>query len=229
MFKQNPTSIFKDSYDFWIFDLDNTLYDITLGVFKKISKRMTKFIINEFELDEDKAKTLQKEMFLKYGLTLRGLIVEKKINPDRFLNYVHDVDHPELERDNELISLLKNLNGKKYIYTNAPYSHAKKILNVLGAFDLFDDILDIKKTDYIPKPDLTSFEIMQRKFGISFKNVKKSIFIEDTVKNLKPAKQIGMSTVWIENKLNCEEFKKDFSFVDYSFKNVKSFLKFVKY
>ena len=229
MFKQNPTSIFKDSYDFWIFDLDNTLYDITLGVFKKISKRMTKFIINELELDEDKAKTLQKEMFLKYGLTLRGLIVEKKINPDRFLNYVHDVDHPELERDNELISLLKNLNGKKYIYTNAPYSHAKKILNVLGAFDLFDDILDIKKTDYIPKPDLTSFEIMQRKFGISFKNVKKSIFIEDTVKNLKPAKQIGMSTVWIENKLNCEEFKKDFSFVDYSFKNVKSFLKFVKY
>ena len=229
MFKQNPASIFKDSYDFWIFDLDNTLYDINLGVFKKISKRMTKFIINELELDEDKAKTLQKEMFLKYGLTLRGLIVEKKINPDRFLNYVHDVDHPELERDNELISLLKNLNGKKYIYTNAPYSHAKKILNVLGAFDLFDDILDIKKTDYIPKPDLTSFEIMQRKFGISFKNVKKSIFIEDTVKNLKPAKQIGMSTVWIENKLNCEEFKKDFSFVDYSFKNVKSFLKFVKY
>ena len=229
MFKQNPASIFKDSYDFWIFDLDNTLYDINLGVFKKISKRMTKFIINELELDEDKAKTLQKEMFLKYGLTLRGLIVEKKINPDRFLNYVHDVDHPELERDNELISLLKNLNGKKYIYTNAPYNHAKKILNVLGAFDLFDDILDIKKTDYIPKPDLTSFEIMQRKFGISFKNVKKSIFIEDTVKNLKPAKQIGMSTVWIENKLNCQEFKKDFSFVDYSFKNVKSFLKFVKY
>ena len=229
MFKQNPASIFKDSYDFWIFDLDNTLYDINLGVFKKISKRMTKFIINELELDEDKAKTLQKEMFLKYGLTLRGLILEKKINPDRFLNYVHDVDHPELERDNELISLLKNLNGKKYIYTNAPYNHAKKILNVLGAFDLFDDILDIKKTDYIPKPDLTSFEIMQRKFGISFKNVKKSIFIEDTVKNLKPAKQIGMSTVWIENKLNCEEFKKDFSFVDYSFKNVKSFLKFVKY
>ena len=229
MFKQNHTSIFKDSYDFWIFDLDNTLYDINLGVFKKISKRMTKFIINELELDEDKAKTLQKEMFLKYGLTLRGLIVEKKINPDRFLNYVHDVDHPELTRDNELISLLRNLSGKKYIYTNAPYNHAKKILTVLGAFHLFDDILDIKKTDYIPKPDLTSFEIMQRKFGISFKNVKKSIFIEDTVKNLKPAKQIGMSTVWIENKLNCEEFKKDFSFVDYSFKNIKSFLKFVKY
>ena len=38
-----------------------------------------------------------------------------------------------------------------------------------------------------------------------------------------------MSTVWMENKLNLEEFKKDFSFVDYSFKNIKSFLKFVKY
>ncbi len=229
MFKQNSVSIYKDSYDFWIFDLDNTLYDIKLGVFKKISKRITKFIIDELQLNEDKAKILQREMYLKYGLTLRGLIIEKKINPDKFLDFVHDVDHPELKTDNELISLLKNLNGKKCIYTNAPYSHAKKILTLLGIFDIFDDILDIKNTDYIPKPDIASFEIMKRKLGISFEFGKKSIFVEDTLKNLKPAKQIGMSTVWMENKLNLEEFKKDFSFVDYSFKNIKSFLKFVKY
>ena len=229
MFKQNSVSIYKDSYDFWIFDLDNTLYDINLGVFKKISKRITKFIVDEFQLNEDKAKVLQREMYLKYGLTLRGLIIEKKINPDKFLDFVHDVDHPELKTDNELISLLKNLNGKKCIYTNAPYSHAKKILTLLGIFDIFDDILDIKNTDYIPKPDIASFEIMKRKLGISFEFGKKSIFVEDTLKNLKPAKQIGMSTVWMENKLNLEEFKKDFSFVDYSFKNIKSFLKFVKY
>ena len=229
MFKQNSVSIYKDSYDFWIFDLDNTLYDINLGVFKKISKRITKFIVDEFQLNEDKAKVLQREMYLKYGLTLRGLIIEKKINPDKFLDFVHDVDHPELKTDNELISLLKNLSGKKCIYTNATYSHAKKILTLLGIFDIFDDILDIKNTDYIPKPDIASFEIMKRKLGISFEFGKKSIFVEDTLKNLKPAKQIGMSTVWMENKLNLEEFKKDFSFVDYSFKNIKSFLKFVKY
>ena len=229
MFKQNSVSIYKDSCDFWIFDLDNTLYDINLGVFKKISKRITKFIIDEFQLNEDKAKILQREMYLKYGLTLRGLIIEKKINPDKFLDFVHDVDHPELKTDNELISLLKNLSGKKCIYTNAPYNHAKKILTLLGIFDIFDDILDIKNTDYIPKPDIASFEIMKRKLGISFEFGKKSIFVEDTLKNLKPAKQIGMSTVWMENKLNLEEFKKDFSFVDYSFKNIKSFLKFVKY
>ena len=229
MFKQNSVSIYKDSYDFWIFDLDNTLYDINLGVFKKISKRITKFIIDEFQLNDNKAKILQREMYLKYGLTLRGLIIEKKINPDKFLDFVHDVDHPELKTDNELISLLKNLSGKKCIYTNAPYSHAKKILTLLGIFDIFDDILDIKNTDYIPKPDIASFEIMKRKLGISFEFGKKSIFVEDTLKNLKPAKQIGMSTVWMENKLNLEEFKKDFSFVDYSFKNIKSFLKFVKY
>ena len=69
MFKQNSVSIYKDSYDFWIFDLDNTLYDINLGVFKKISKRITKFIVDEFQLNEDKAKVLQREMYLKYGLT----------------------------------------------------------------------------------------------------------------------------------------------------------------
>ena len=65
MFKQYSVSIYKDSYDFWIFDLDNTLYDINLGVFKKISKRITKFIVDEFQLNEDKAKVLQREMYLK--------------------------------------------------------------------------------------------------------------------------------------------------------------------
>ena len=41
-----------------------------------------------------------------------------------------------------------------------------------------------------------------------------------------PAKKIGMTTVWIENKLNDVNLKKLTS-VDYSFTNIKSFLKFI--
>ena len=56
----------------------------------------------------------------------------------------------------------------------------------------------------------------------------KAIFIEDTARNLVPAKNLGMSTVWMENSFNANDFKKNFTYIDYSFKNVKSFLKFIK-
>ena len=228
MISKKTSKIIKDSFDYWIFDLDNTLYDINLGLFKKISKRITKFIVNHFNLSELEAKTLQREMYLKYGLTLRGLIIEKNIDPDPFLKYVHDVSHPELKKDDELKGLLKDLNGNKYLYTNASHKHAKNILLNLGIYDLFKGILDIKNTNYIPKPDPRSYEIMKKKFDLNELNIKRSILIEDTISNLIPAKKLGMTTVWIENKLNYPNFKKNFEIVDYSFKNVKSFLRFIK-
>ena len=72
---------FVSKYDYWIFDLDNTLYDINLGLFRRISKRMTEYIKEFFDLEHDKALSLQKNMYKKYGLTLRGLMIEKNIDP----------------------------------------------------------------------------------------------------------------------------------------------------
>ncbi len=228
MITKSSNKIIKDNFDHWVFDLDNTLYDIKLGLFKKISERITTYIVNYLKLPELEAKILQREMYLKYGLTLRGLIVEKNIDPDSFLNYVHDVSHPELKKDNELKGLLKNLPGNKYVYTNASYKHAENILLNLGIYDLFKKIIDIKDTNYIPKPDSRSYEIMKKKFDLNELNINRSILIEDTISNLIPAKNLGMTTVWIENKLNYPNFKKNIKIVDYSFKNVKSFLRFIK-
>ena len=74
---------------------------------------------------------LQKDMYRKYGLTLRGLIVEKKLEPEEFLDFVHDVEHPELEKNDQLISKIRMLEGKKIIFTNATSKHARKILKIL--------------------------------------------------------------------------------------------------
>ena len=98
--------IYQNSFQNWIFDLDNTIYDINLGLFKKISYRITDFIMSKYSLDIDQAKKIQKEYYLKYGLTLRGLIVEKKLEPEEFLDYVHDVEHPELKKNDQLISYM---------------------------------------------------------------------------------------------------------------------------
>ena len=220
--------IYQNSFQNWIFDLDNTMYDINLGLFKKISNRITDFIMSKYSLDIDQAKKIQKEYYLKYGLTLRGLIVEKKLEPEEFLDYVHDVEHPELKKNDQLISKIRLLEGKKIIFTNATSNHAKKILKILELEHDFDQIIDIKDLEYIPKPDKRSYKKLLECLNLNKENLDKTIFFEDTVKNLIPAKELGITTVWMKNSINEKDFKKNFSFIDYSFNNLNEFLDTIK-
>ena len=220
--------IYQNSFQNWIFDLDNTMYDINLGLFKKISNRITDFIMSKYSLDIDQAKKIQKEYYLKYGLTLRGLIVEKKLEPEEFLDYVHDVEHPELEKNDQLISKIRILEGKKIIFTNATSKHAKKILNILELEDDFDQIIDIKDLEYIPKPDKRSYKKLLECLNLNKENLDKTIFFEDTVKNLIPAKELGITTVWMKNSINEKDFMKNCNFIDYSFNNLNEFLDTIK-
>ena len=220
--------IFQNSFQNWIFDLDNTMYDIRLGLFKKISNRITDFIMSKYSLDIDQAKKIQKEYYLKYGLTLRGLIVEKKLEPEEFLDYVHDVEHPELEKNDQLISKIRILEGKKIIFTNATSKHAKKILKILELEHDFDQIIDIKDLEYIPKPDKRSYKKLLECLNLNKENLDKTIFFEDTVKNLIPAKELGITTVWMKNSINEKDFMKNCNFIDYSFNNLNEFLDTIK-
>ena len=220
--------IYQNSFQNWIFDLDNTMYDINLGLFKKISNRITDFIMSKYSLDIDQAKKIQKEYYLKYGLTLRGLIVEKKLEPDEFLDYVHDVEHPELKKNDQLISKIRILEGKKIIFTNATSKHAKKILKILELEDDFDQIIDIKDLEYIPKPDKRSYKKLLECLNLNKENLDKTIFFEDTVKNLIPAKELGITTVWMKNSINEKDFIKNCNFIDYSFNNLNEFLDTIK-
>ena len=220
--------IYQNSFQNWIFDLDNTMYDINLGLFKKISNRITDFIMSKYSLDIDQAKKIQKEYYLKYGLTLRGLIVEKKLEPDEFLDYVHDVEHPELKKNDQLISKIRILEGKKIIFTNATSKHAKKILNILELEHDFDQIIDIKDLEYIPKPDKRSYKKLLECLNLNKENLDKTIFFEDTVKNLIPAKELGITTVWMKNSMNEKDFMKNCNFIDYSFNNLNEFLDTIK-
>ena len=220
--------IYQNSFENWIFDLDNTLYDINLGLFKKISKRITNFIMLKYSLDIEQAKKIQKEYYLKYGLTLRGLIVEKKLEPEEFLDYVHDVQHPELKKNDKLISKMRILEGKKIIFTNATSKHAEKILKILGLEDDFDQIVDIKDLEYIPKPDKRSYKKLLECLNLNKENLNKTIFFEDTIKNLIPAKELGITTVWMKNSMNEKDFIKNFSLIDYSFNNLNEFFDTIK-
>ena len=221
--------IFNNSIENWIFDLDNTIYDINAGVFEKISSRITEYIISVLSVTREEASLVRSNMYKKYGLTLTGLMREYEIAPDEYLDYIHDVTHPELKYDEQLKLNLTNLTGRKFIYTNASQNHSKNILSVMGIEAEFEKILDIKATQYLPKPDPKSYNIMLKAFGISTDQIGNSIFIEDTAKNLRPAKLLGLKTVWIENDFNLKDYREHSEFIDYKYSDLKSFLNDIDY
>ena len=221
--------IFNDSFKNWIFDLDNTIYDIKDGLFAKISRRITDYIMASLSLTRDEANAVRTSMYKKYGLTLAGLMREYEIDPDDYLHYIHDVTHPELKYDKKLKLNIRNLSGRKFIYTNASQDHAKNILSGMGIEAEFEKILDIKATLYLPKPDPKSYDIMLKSFGIGTNQREESIFIEDTAKNLRPAKLLGLKTVWLENGFNLKDYKKNSQYVDYKYSDLKSFLSDITY
>ena len=221
--------IFNNSIENWIFDLDNTIYDINAGVFEKISSRITEYIITALSVTREEANLVRSNMYKKYGLTLTGLMREYEIAPDEYLDYIHDVTHPELKYDEQLKLNLNNLTGRKFIYTNASQNHSKNILSVMGIEAEFEKILDIKATQYLPKPDPKSYNIMLKAFGISTDQIGNSIFIEDTAKNLRPAKLLGLKTVWIENDFNLKDYREHSEFIDYKYSDLKSFLNDIDY
>ena len=208
--------------DNWIFDLDNTLYPASSNLFARVSKRMTCFIQKEFQLAEEPARDLQRRMFRKYGTTMRGLMTEHNMDPDEFLHFVHDIDVSDMSKDIELAKLLSKLPGRRLIYTNGSVAHAKRITGQLGIEHLFDDVFDIVASKYIPKPAPEPYDEMIKTFNI---DPKRSLMVEDMAKNLRPAANLGMITVWLRHNKDWSSEDSDGEHIHHEIDDLKLWLK----
>jgi len=181
--------------NYWIFDLDNTLYSARDGVFNQISERMGLFVAQHLELHIDDARKVQKRLFHQYGTTLCGMMREHDVDPVTFMQFVHDVDLSAMPQNPVLQNALTMLDGQKIIYTNASRFHAARILNHLGLADHFEQVFDIMSADYRPKPDPEPYQRLVTELGI---DPTRAIMVEDMVENLRPAKMMGMRTIWVD-------------------------------
>jgi putative hydrolase of the HAD superfamily len=178
----------------WIFDLDNTLYPADSGIFQQVHVLMGKFISKHLNIDIKKAKEIQRKYYKQHGTTLRGLMDNHEVDPDTFLKEVHELDYSIVHLNYELKKSLKNLNGKKFVFTNANKKHANIILGKLQIADLFEGVFDIKMANYIPKPEIEPYKKLIETYNI---NPQKSVMFDDIAKNLVPASKVGFTTVWI--------------------------------
>src|SRR6202046_3865077 len=82
--------------DTWVFDLDNTLYPHHLNLWQQVDVRIRDYIVGFLKITHDEAFRLQKDYYKRYGTTMRGLMAEHGMEPDEFLEMVHQIDHSPL-------------------------------------------------------------------------------------------------------------------------------------
>ncbi len=203
--------------DTWVFDLDQTLYPAEAEVMALIEGKMTAFVAREVGLPYDDAYRLQKSYLSEHGTTLAGLMAHYGVEPHRFLDEVHDVSIDGLHPDAELNALIAALPGRKLVFTNGDNRHAVRILAKLEMTDLFDGVFHLEHANWVPKPNMVTFEKMMAAHQVIPTT---AAFFEDSPKNLKPAHQLGMKTVLVGPKA---EGNSD-DFIDFRAPTVKAFL-----
>jgi putative hydrolase of the HAD superfamily len=180
----------------WIFDLDNCLYPAGSKLFDLIDERMTAYIQRLLDVDPVEARRVQKMHFHGSGTTLAGLMKHHDVDPHHFMGDVHDIPLDRLVRDDRLVASLAKLPGRKFIHTNGNADYAWKVLDRLGIAATVDHMHDIFAADLTPKPELHGYRKLLDQFEIE---PTRAVMVEDMVRNLAPAKSLGMATVWVDN------------------------------
>lgn len=190
----------------WVFDLDNTLYPPSSDLFSQIDARISGYIARHLGMPPEEARLKQKAFYRDYGTTLRGLMVEHGIEPDAFLEYVHDIDYSPVMPNPRLGQAIARLPGKKYIFTNGDRPHAERTAARLGISEQFDDIFDIVAAGLLPKPNLETYNRFLEKTGVS--PVRAAMF-EDLSRNLQVPHKLGMRSVLLVPEGTRAVFRED--------------------
>ncbi|WP_072779359.1 pyrimidine 5'-nucleotidase [Marivita hallyeonensis] len=181
----------------WVFDLDNTLYPPAIRLFDQIEVRMTKFVMDALNVTRAEADHLRVKYWKQYGTTLSGLMQEHDVDPGPYLYEVHDIDFSVLPEDPYLADLIKQLPGRKIVYTNGSAPYAERVLAARGLNGIFDAIYGVEHADFKPKPERAAFE---RVFGRDGVDTTTAAMFEDEPRNLAAPHDMGMQTVHVADE-----------------------------
>ena len=185
----------------WIFDMDDTLYCASAGMFDAIHAQMRRFIAKRLELAEKEAIHLQEKYWSQYGATFLGLLKHHDIRPEEFLHATHcfEVESLAISRAGKmsLRGLLLRLPGRKVVLTNGPREYAHRVLRALHCDDVFSGVMTSEDMHVLGrwrcKPDTALLYAAARLGGV---HVRDCALVEDSLRNLRVARKLGMQTVW---------------------------------
>ena len=176
------------------FDLDDTLYPASSGLWTQIKDRIGLFMSERLSIPETDVPLLRKKLFDEYGTTLRGLQANYSFEMDDFLAYVHNIPLADfIQPDPSLHEVLKDLPARKFIFTNADANHARRVLRVLQIDEFFQGIIDINLIEPWCKPMPQSFKIALEQAGET--DPQKCAMIDDLPRTTRAARAQGLFAI----------------------------------
>ncbi|MDQ8023485.1 MAG: pyrimidine 5'-nucleotidase [Moraxellaceae bacterium] len=184
----------------WLFDLDNTLHDASAHIFPHINRSMTEYLACHLDLSEAEANALRMQYWLRYGATLRGLMRHHRhCDPRHFLRDTHTFeDLPGmLVAERRMRAWLRRLPGRKVVFSNSPRKYANEVVRLLGIAPFIERVIGVEDLAFQPKPQRLAYQRVLRAVKVP---AARCVMVEDTLDNLRVARQLGMRTVWISRR-----------------------------
>lgn len=185
-------------YTTLFFDLDDTIYSGSTGLWDAIRSRMSQYMVEKIGLPEVDVPALRRSYYEIYGTTLRGLQTHHQVDAEDYLAYVHNLPLEDyLQPSQKLRSMLLSLPQSCWIFTNADDEHANRVLDYLYLSDCFDGIIDVKAIDFACKPELVAY---QRALTLSGNpDPQGCVLLDDAALNLITAREMGFTTVLVNS------------------------------
>jgi len=192
-----------------LFDLDNTLHNASHAIFPAINANMNRYMArvlaeNGHPADEASVNFLRRHYWKLYGATLLGMVRHHGVRIADFLHEAHRFDDlPGMIRAERGIGRwLQQLPGRKILLTNAPRQYSRQLVRHLRLHRHFSRHISVESMhvhrQLRPKPS----RLMLRKLLAREKvAARRCILVEDTVANLKTARELGVRTAWVTRYL----------------------------
>lgn len=173
------------------FDLDDTLYPASTGLWHAIKERMNLYMRDRMGFAPADIPRLREKYFLQYGTTLRGLQANHKMDVDDFLAFVHDLPLGDYLAPNPTLrSVIASLPTRNLIFTNADVSHARRVLAALELDGLFQGVVDVNAVAPFCKPMPESFKIAMDAAGET--DPARCVMIDDIHRTTRAARDFGI-------------------------------------
>jgi pyrimidine 5'-nucleotidase len=176
------------------FDLDDTLYPSSTGLWPAIKNRMNLFMLERLGIPEHEIPFLREQYFKMYGTTLRGLQERHNVDKDDFLAFVHDLPLQDYLKPNPIVrEVITALPTRNFIFTNADIHHARRVLAALKLDDLFETVVDVNAVTPYCKPMPESFAIAMELADEP--DPRKCVMIDDLPRTTRAALNVGMASL----------------------------------
>ncbi|HKG53145.1 MAG TPA: pyrimidine 5'-nucleotidase [Anaerolineales bacterium] len=176
------------------FDLDDTLYPSSSGLWHAIKDRMNLYMLERLGVSEKDVPVLREQYFKMYGTTLRGLEERHNVDKEDFLAFVHDLPLKDYLTPNPILrDIIASLPTRNFIFTNADIPHARRVLATLQLDDLFETVVDVNAVAPYCKPMPESFAIAMD--VADEPDPRKCVMIDDLPRTTRAALNVGMASL----------------------------------